>query len=324
MEWVVISGRSVEEAKEIALDRLGVDESDAEIEVVQEPQRGLFGRLRVEAQVRARVRPTAPRPKIDRRDRRRRDRRRRGGGGGPRERGNGGEGGTTTASADQAAAPAAAGGDTAGSTAAASGDGQQQPSKKRRKRRSRSKRRRSGTPRTAEGATVSETTQSTEQATTATIDLEGQRAAVESFLTGFVEAFGRSDATVTVTADEAEQTIDAAVDGPELGLLVGPKGATLQALQELVRSVVQRRFVGQPHARVRVDVASYRARRKAALERFAREVAESVKETGVAKALDPMGAADRKVVHDVINEIDGVTTVSEGQDENRRVIIRPV
>ncbi len=322
MEWVVISGRSVEEAKEIALDQLGVDESDAEIEVIQEAQKGLFGRLRVEAQVRARVRPTAPRPKIDRRDRRRRDRnRRRGGGGGQRERGNGGAGATTSPSAERAT-PTTAGGEAAGAAATA-GDGQQQ-SKKRRKRRSRSRRRRSGTPRTAEGATVSETTQSTEQAQQATLDLEGQRAAVEAFLTRFVEAFGRPDATVTVTTSEEEQTIEAAVDGPELGLLVGPKGATLQALQELVRSVVQRRFVGQPHARVRVDVASYRARRKAALERFAREVAESVKETGVAKALDPMGAADRKVVHDVVNEIDGVTTVSEGQDENRRVIIRPV
>ena len=75
MEWVVTTGRTVEEAKEAALDQLGVDEQDAEMEVVQEPQKGLFGRLRAEAQVRARVRPTAPRPKVDRRERRRGDRR---------------------------------------------------------------------------------------------------------------------------------------------------------------------------------------------------------------------------------------------------------
>jgi spoIIIJ-associated protein len=87
--------------------------------------------------------------------------------------------------------------------------------------------------------------------------------------------------------------------------------------------MVQRRFVGQAHARVRVDVAGYRARRKAALERFATGVAESVRESGVAKALDPMGSADRKVVHDVVNGIDGVVTVSEGEDEARRVVIRP-
>ena len=52
MEWVVTTGRTVSEAVESALDKLGVDEQDAEIEVVQEPQKGLFGRLRAEAQVR--------------------------------------------------------------------------------------------------------------------------------------------------------------------------------------------------------------------------------------------------------------------------------
>jgi spoIIIJ-associated protein len=86
---------------------------------------------------------------------------------------------------------------------------------------------------------------------------------------------------------------------------------------------VQRRFVGQAHVRVRLDIAGYRARRKVALERFARQVAEGVRSTGVAKALDPMGPADRKIVHDAINDIEGVSTVSEGEDAGRRVVIRP-
>ena len=79
MEWVETTGRTIEDAKEAALDQLGVDESDAEFEVVEEPRAGLFGRLRSEARVRARVRPTAPRAKDDRRDRRRRRARQRGG-----------------------------------------------------------------------------------------------------------------------------------------------------------------------------------------------------------------------------------------------------
>ena len=62
MEWVETTGKSVEEAKETALDQLGVDEGDAEFEVVEEPKPGLFGRIRGEARVRARVRPTRPRP----------------------------------------------------------------------------------------------------------------------------------------------------------------------------------------------------------------------------------------------------------------------
>ncbi len=60
MEWVETTGRTVEDAKEAALDQLGVDESDAEFEVLEEARAGLFGRLRGEARVRARVRPTAP------------------------------------------------------------------------------------------------------------------------------------------------------------------------------------------------------------------------------------------------------------------------
>ena len=74
MEWVETTGRTTEEAKDHALDQLGVDESDAEFEILEEPRPGLFGRIRGEARVRARVRPTAPRPKAERRDRR--DRRR--------------------------------------------------------------------------------------------------------------------------------------------------------------------------------------------------------------------------------------------------------
>jgi spoIIIJ-associated protein len=57
MEWVEVTGRTVEEAKDLALDRLGVDERDAEFEVVEEPRAGFFGRLKGEARVRARVKP---------------------------------------------------------------------------------------------------------------------------------------------------------------------------------------------------------------------------------------------------------------------------
>jgi spoIIIJ-associated protein len=74
VEWVETTGKSIDEAKEAALDRLGVDEPDAEFEIVEEAKAGLFGRVRREARVRARIRPTQPRAKDDRRDRRRRGR----------------------------------------------------------------------------------------------------------------------------------------------------------------------------------------------------------------------------------------------------------
>jgi spoIIIJ-associated protein len=328
VEWVVTTGRTVSEAVESALDKLGVDEQDAEIEVVQEPQKGLFGRLRAEAQVRARVRPTIPRPKVDRRDRRRgRDGDRNRAKASSAGRSDGTEGNGRDRGQRRAAAATRDDGDPPGDAAVVAtqadvaGDDSYEAVEGHRAASTRSRRRRGS--RTAEGANaVSESTQPTQAPAAAEFDIEGQRQAVESFLIDLLAAFGRSDATVTVTLSE-DEAIEASVDGPELGLLVGQKGVTLQAIQELVRSMVQRRFVGQTHARVRLDVAGYRARRKVALERFAREVAESVKASGVAKALDPMGSADRKVVHDAINEIDGVSTASEGEDTARRVVIRP-
>src|SRR3954451_189138 len=79
MEWVETTARSVDEAKELALDQLGVVADEADFEVLAEPKQGLFGRMRGEARVRARVRPTPVRPKQDRR------RGRRGDPGSPRE-----------------------------------------------------------------------------------------------------------------------------------------------------------------------------------------------------------------------------------------------
>ncbi|MGH8981207.1 MAG: Jag N-terminal domain-containing protein, partial [Acidimicrobiales bacterium] len=69
MEWVEKSGKTVDEAKERALDQLGVSEKDAELVILAEPKTGLFGRVRGEARVRARVRPAEPRPKRVRRQR---------------------------------------------------------------------------------------------------------------------------------------------------------------------------------------------------------------------------------------------------------------
>ena len=71
MEWVETTGKSVEQAKEAALDQLGIHEDEAEFEVMEEPRPGLFGRMRGDARVRARVAPKAPRAKQERRERRR-------------------------------------------------------------------------------------------------------------------------------------------------------------------------------------------------------------------------------------------------------------
>jgi spoIIIJ-associated protein len=97
---------------------------------------------------------------------------------------------------------------------------------------------------------------------------------------------------------------------------------TLQAVQELTRVAAQRRL-GDHDTRLRVDVAGYRERRRVALGAFAEQVAAQVVAEGVAKRLEPMSSADRKIVHDALAEFDGVATRSEGDDPRRCVVIAP-
>jgi spoIIIJ-associated protein len=294
MEWVETTGRTLEEAKEVALDQLGVDEQDAEFEIVEEAKSGLFGRLRTEARVRARVRPTTPPPKADRRDRRRR---------GPSS----GEDATSEDAPSRAASSIANATDPR-SADARPGDAREATPRRRPSAPSSEPRSPARTPSapTARGATMEEP-----------IDLEATSDALRVFLEGLLVAF---DLEATVTVREVDDgVLEASIDGEELGLLVGPKGQTVDALQDLAGSAV-------PHdgsTRLRVDVAGYRERRREALTRFAAGVAQEVIAADRATSLEPMSAADRKVVHDAVNDIDGVRTTSEGEEPRRRVVVHP-
>ena len=149
-------------------------------------------------------------------------------------------------------------------------------------------------------------------------DKVGEAAAI--FLTGMIESFGYKG---SVAVKREEEDIEVTVDGDELGLMVGPRGATLLAIQDLTRVVSQRRL-GDQVTRLRIDIAGYRERRREALSRFAAKVAQEVKESGEARMLEPMMSADRKIVHDSLAEFDGVTTRSQGEDAQRRVVVEPV
>ncbi|MHB1924605.1 MAG: Jag family protein [Acidimicrobiales bacterium] len=93
-------------------------------------------------------------------------------------------------------------------------------------------------------------------------------------------------------------------------------------MQELTRTVVQRKLNAH-NGRLLVDVSGYRQKRKVALERFTKDVADQVLSSGQRRLLEPMSAADRKIVHDTANAIEGVSTVSEGEEPRRRVVILP-
>ena len=139
------------------------------------------------------------------------------------------------------------------------------------------------------------------------------------FMSGLVEAFG-CEGTVELVEDGDD--LELRVHGKELGLLVGPRGTTLQAVQDLARVASQRRL-GDHDTRLRIDIGGYRERRREALGKFALQMADEVKASAVARVLEPMSSADRKIIHDTLSEVEGIATRSEGDDPYRRVIITP-
>jgi spoIIIJ-associated protein len=112
-----------------------------------------------------------------------------------------------------------------------------------------------------------------------------------------------------------------AVIGEGLQGLVGPNGATLDALQELTRLAVQQQT--GLRSRLMLDVGGYRARRRTQLSAIARDAATEVTSTGSPVRLDAMNPFERKVVHDTIAGIDGVRSESEGEEPDRRVVVLP-
>lgn len=305
MEWVETTAKTVEAAKDLALDRLGVAADEADFEVLEEPRGGLFGRVRGEARVRARIRPTAVRPKQDRRGRK-------GAKAEKPEKGSDSNGSASAAdvSPDLPHNPAhnppgeaevvRNTGDTPTSTGGRRGE---------RDGRRNSKENGDSRPNHTKERNMDETTATPEQVGEAAV----------AFMSGLADAFGAtSTTTLVIEGDE----LDVKVIGSDLGVLVGPGGRTLNAIQDLVRVAAQRRL-GDHETRLRIDVAGYREKRKVALEQFAQAVAAQVVESGQARALEPMSSADRKVVHDAIGDIDGVTSRSDGEDPSRRVVITP-
>jgi spoIIIJ-associated protein len=317
VEWVEVTGRTVEEAKEAALDQLGVAESDAELVILAEPKSGLFGRMRGEARVRARVQPSGPKPKRTRRTRGRT----RSPGAAPRD-GQRGQGTTDSPETTRAGEQSAAQGDDAEAVGS-------------RPTSSRSGRRRSGS-RPAGGDSPAVVSGQAHQngdglgegsarleeeiGMAEGMTLQEQAEVARGFLEGLLASFGLDGEVETRVVDD--ETIEVAANGEGLGILVGPRGTTLAAVQDVTRTVVQRQFPSKTD-RILVDIASYRERRAAALKRFSEQVASEVKESRSERALEPMSPADRKIVHDTVNALVGVSTRSEGEDPSRYIVIEP-
>jgi len=354
VEWVEVAGKTVDEATEQALDQLGVGPGDAEVIVVNEPKMGLFGRVRVEARVRARVRPVGARPKRERSRRggrsRQGERQRSGSSSSSRSRSSGGRSpsGNGSAPAPKGSAAGSAGNGSTGRGVGSESSGPSDPGRGQGSGNSRSARRRRNRSRasTAGGAAAAGTevragsqngsirepsharapSRGTEGKETEDMaegmTLEEQGEIGRTFLAGLLAEYGVEATVESRLIDEETVEIAATGEDKDLGMLVGPRGSTLAALQDLTRAVVQRQCPSRTD-RILVDVAGYRERRSAALKRFSVQIAEEVISSGHEKALEAMSPADRKAVHDAINEMDGVITRSEGEDPHRHVVIAP-
>ncbi len=321
MDWIETTGKTIADATKKAQDILSVSQEDLETQVLEEPKTGLFGRLKGEARIRARVLPREQRPRMRQRDRKSR--------GGRPERTSQRTQKDQAEKEDSDAKPSAKKRPKANSksnyskkttvlakTSEENGsevnpDGDKKDSQlnggsPRGANRERNPKKQRVAPITIEERTVEE------------MENEGQ--IIKDFLMGILTA-SNSEGTVTITRDG--EYLNADVNGEDLGFLVGKKGMTLMAVQDLARLVARHKSGDGTPNRVNVDVAGYRKKRAEALVGFARSLAEQVAQTGVAKALEPMTPADRKTVHDAVGDIEGVQTTSAGREPMRYVVIQP-
>ncbi|HEY4413269.1 MAG TPA: RNA-binding cell elongation regulator Jag/EloR [Gaiellaceae bacterium] len=125
-----------------------------------------------------------------------------------------------------------------------------------------------------------------------------------------------------IDVHEDDELVTATCFAADAGLLIGRHGQTIDAIQYLLNAISHRRGE-EPRKEVVVDAAGYRERRRATLESLALRTAEQVRATGEPAELEPMTAVERKVVHLVLKEREGVETRSEGTEPNRFVVVAP-
>jgi spoIIIJ-associated protein len=293
MEWIEIEANTVDEAIAHALKELELSSKDeAVIEVIREGKSGFIGLGRQMAVV-----------KVSKASAQRGRRRRRGRGG------KGGNNKEAQASSDNGGQQRSKDSKTAnkGGSRGRSGNGNRRPTSERAPQKERSEPR----------STERNGNKDDDRSKAASLLAEQTEVATD-FLRGLLKAFGL-EGTVETRNEKDALYID--IEGDQTEALVGPKGTVLQAIHELTRTVVQRKTFGAP--RIRLDIAGYAARRRQALQIYSSQLAEKVVTESEEVMLEPMNAADRKVVHDAIGDIDGVRSFSEGQEPHRSVVIAP-
>ena len=323
VEWVEVRGRTVDVAVAAGMQELGITDREAvEIELIQEPEKGFLGLGGRDAIVRVKPRPQGRRRRRGRGSERpgpsdRRDRPREGGEQSSKDRqpmrqtasregGNRPSGASAGPRRGSSSPPAGQGerfGER-GSGAGRGGGGGRPPRDGGNNRdRPRGQGPRRDAPRPA-------------RTTPSTADPNEQAPMVDDFLTGLLESFGL-EGRVVVNIDE--DVIVAAIEGEQTAALVGPRGSVMEAIHEITKTVLHRQV--SDTARVRIDISGYAERRRQALSIYAGQLIDQVLGEGGEIMLEPMSAADRKVIHDAVAARDGVESYSEGEPPRRYVVI---
>jgi spoIIIJ-associated protein len=154
------------------------------------------------------------------------------------------------------------------------------------------------------------------EADPALLEREGDIAA--DYLEGLLDI---ADLDGDIDIDVEGNRAAVSIVGTDLGRLVGSDGATLEALQELTRLAVHRET--GVRSRLMLDVGGHRARKREELTVLGTRTAEQVRDQGAPVRLDPMTPFERKVVHDAVSAVAGVVSESEGEEPERRIVVRP-
>lgn len=305
MDFVEVRGSTVEVAVEAGLAELGLERDEAAITVIEEPAKGFLGLGSKTALVRISPKP-APKKK--------RSRSRGKGRSGSGEQRSSGKSSSGQGSSGQGG-QSRSGGDGRGGRGGGGGSRNQSQRKSggsREGSRDGSAGGRSGRNRQEQGGRNRQSSSRSEEP----VDVAEQAEVAQSFLEGLLESFGLEG---TVETRTEEDIIFATVTGQQTEALVGPKAAILEAINELLRTIIQRKT--HRRARLRLDIGGYNERRRAALKIYTERLAAQVKEEGGELMLEPMNPAERKVVHDAVAEIKGVRSFSEGEEPHRSVVI---
>jgi spoIIIJ-associated protein len=294
MEWVEVQGKTIDLAVEVAMAELEVSSrDDVTVEVLQEPKTGFLGMGGQEAIV-----------KVTRAPKKRRRNRNRG-----RDRGKTNRGKTSSKARSDASQKNTNSRESKGPSPS---DDNRGSSNGRGSDRARS----GGAGQEAAVTTDTPSGGSRRDDRPEPAPITEQADVAREFLTGLLDAFGL-EGSIDTRIDDDILYLD--VTGSQTEALVGPKGSVMQSVLELTRTVVQRKTYGAP--RMRIDIAGYAERRREALRIYAGKLSEQVIEEKSEIMLEPMNAADRKVLHDAVAEIEGVRSFSEGQEPRRAVVL---